>query len=353
MKDEFVSPAHLARHLEGREVATTLLLLDCRPQAAFNQGHIRSAVNTFCPSILRRRGSAKGYVRLETVLAPDMKWRVRAGEFSSVILYDDGSMARETSDLTLILHGLHKHAYGLQSVTVLRGGYPTFRSKFPELCDRSVRTVKPVPVAQCGQPSPIQLSRPAIDTQLMPSELLSHLYIGEEKHILHPDILHRIGITAILNVSTSCLDQPPSGFRYKSIPIRDNSTENISTWFNETLQYIEDTRREGGKVLVHCKAGVSRSATICIAYLMVHSSLSLDKAFDFVQARRTIIAPNMNFMQQLWEFERVLLMTSMRSSALTSSHHVTSLSCAYMSEMSPSLKRSASFEFNEECAFTQ
>ncbi|WAR21683.1 DUS4-like protein [Mya arenaria] len=328
MKDEFVSPAHLARHLEGREVATTLLLLDCRPQAAFNQGHIRSAVNTFCPSILRRRGSAKGYVRLETVLAPDMKWRVRAGEFSSVILYDDGSMARETSDLTLILHGLHKHAYGLQSVTVLR-------------------------VAQCGQPSPIQLSRPAIDTQLMPSELLSHLYIGEEKHILHPDILHRIGITAILNVSTSCLDQPPSGFRYKSIPIRDNSTENISTWFNETLQYIEDTRREGGKVLVHCKAGVSRSATICIAYLMVHSSLSLDKAFDFVQARRTIIAPNMNFMQQLWEFERVLLMTSMRSSALTSSHHVTSLSCAYMSEMSPSLKRSASFEFNEECAFTQ
>jgi len=56
-------------------------------------------------------------------------------------------------------------------------------------------------------------------------------------------------------------------------------------------------------VLVHCEAGISRSATMCIAYLMHKNGLTMDEAYDYVKLRRAVIAPNLNFMRQLSEFE--------------------------------------------------
>ena len=59
-------------------------------------------------------------------------------------------------------------------------------------------------------------------------------------------------------------------------------------------------------MLVHCLAGISRSATICIAYLMYAGRVSLDTAHDYLKHRRPLIAPNLNFMRQLAEFESQL-----------------------------------------------
>lgn len=70
-----------------------------------------------------------------------------------------------------------------------------------------------------------------------------------------------------------------------------------------------DERAKGGKVLVHCQAGVSRSATICIAYVMTHYGMGLEEAFDFVRARRSHISPHLNFMRQLQEYEIQLTTT--------------------------------------------
>ena len=72
------------------------------------------------------------------------------------------------------------------------------------------------------------------------------------------------------------------------------------------LCFADSVRREGGIVLVHCQAGVSRSATICLAYLMQHQDCSLEQAYDQLKARRSFISPNLNFMQQLLAFESQL-----------------------------------------------
>jgi protein-tyrosine phosphatase len=56
-------------------------------------------------------------------------------------------------------------------------------------------------------------------------------------------------------------------------------------------------------VLVHCQAGISRSATICIAYVMKLYGIGLEEAFDFVRARRSHISPHLNFMHQLQQYE--------------------------------------------------
>lgn len=61
-----------------------------------------------------------------------------------------------------------------------------------------------------------------------------------------------------------------------------------------------------GCVLVHCHAGVSRSATVVIAYLMQEKDLTFDQAFSFASKKRPVIFPNMGFQRQLQEWERLL-----------------------------------------------
>ena len=57
---------------------------------------------------------------------------------------------------------------------------------------------------------------------------------------------------------------------------------------------------------MHCHAGISRSATVCIAYIMKHHQTDLTQAYDFVKQKRSCISPNLHFMGQLLEFQKRL-----------------------------------------------
>jgi protein-tyrosine phosphatase len=65
-----------------------------------------------------------------------------------------------------------------------------------------------------------------------------------------------------------CIHETDNEFRVKSYNIRDNQHENIECIFYECFEFIEDSLKNGGKVLVHCAYGVSRSVTIVSAYLI-------------------------------------------------------------------------------------
>jgi Predicted protein-tyrosine phosphatase len=73
--------------------------------------------------------------------------------------------------------------------------------------------------------------------------------------------------------------------------------------FNSWVLPTDEARSNEKGVLVHCLAGVSRSVTITVAYLMYKLSLNLNDAFNMVRARKSNIAPNFHFMQQLHNFE--------------------------------------------------
>ena len=85
--------------------------------------------------------------------------------------------------------------------------------------------------------------------------------------------------------------------------MEDNENENILIHCVECIKYIHN----GKRVFVHCRAGISRSSSIVIAYMMYVNKLSYENAKEFVQNKRNVIAPNESFQNQLREFEDILL----------------------------------------------
>jgi len=68
----------------------------------------------------------------------------------------------------------------------------------------------------------------------------------------------------------------------------------------------DEARRVQCGVLVHCLAGISRSVTVAVAYLMSSMCLSLDDAYELVKSCRPHASPSLNFMGQLLDFETSL-----------------------------------------------
>lgn len=93
----------------------------------------------------------------------------------------------------------------------------------------------------------------------------------------------------------------------KCINISDTFETLVDKFFDETHNFIEEARKNHCNILVHCKAGISRSPTIAIAYLMKWKRLHLHDAYEFVKRCRPQISPNLNFMGQLMNYERRLL----------------------------------------------
>ena len=62
-------------------------------------------------------------------------------------------------------------------------------------------------------------------------------------------------------------------------------------------------------MLVHCGAGVSRSASLCIAYLMRRFGWNAARARKHCQSRRSLVNPNDGFWRSLCAFEQVLGIT--------------------------------------------
>ncbi|KJE92185.1 hypothetical protein CAOG_03199 [Capsaspora owczarzaki ATCC 30864] len=98
-------------------------------------------------------------------------------------------------------------------------------------------------------------------------------------------------------------------FIYHSLKIKDALGEDALGLFDSTFQLIHDAIERKEPVLVHCVAGISRSASVCIAYLMRSRKWSLKLAFQHVRSARSIISPINWFILQLQTYEQRLAQT--------------------------------------------
>lgn len=117
-------------------------------------------------------------------------------------------------------------------------------------------------------------------------------------------------ITAILNVSANPIANHWPGITYSHIPILDLPEEQLQNYFPVCFKFIEQNSSvDGGRVLVHCNAGVSRSVSIVTAYLMSTKKLTVQQALDVVRSCRPSAKPNQGFMKQLEVFEEFIRST--------------------------------------------
>lgn len=106
-------------------------------------------------------------------------------------------------------------------------------------------------------------------------------------------------------VSTNAEFYRDVGIAFKGLALDDTWMEEISRTFEESAKFIDEALSSGGKVLVHCLAGVSRSATTAIAYLMLRQGKSVENAVRTVRANRRIF-PNEGFLRQLVQLDMQL-----------------------------------------------
>jgi len=133
-----------------------------------------------------------------------------------------------------------------------------------------------------------------------------------------PEDLRRIGITHILNISTT-VDNPYPGITAMFINISDGGGP-IEKYFPQTYDFIQGALDAGGKVLVHCHMGISRSATIVIAYLMKALNMPYVEVLAMVKAKRPIVDPCLAFTWKLMEYQKELGIPSPLPSPMISPH---------------------------------
>ncbi|XP_036382841.1 dual specificity protein phosphatase 2 [Megalops cyprinoides] len=287
------------------------LVLDCRPFLAYSRAHICDSRNVNWNSMLRRR-SKSSVVSLEW-LVPDrtLLGRLRSGEFSLVVILDEDSPSvadlKTESLASMLLTALHAEVEaGNTQMCFLQGGFDGFFAMYPDLCVNAPAASGNNTAVRDPEPGMSGRTTPLYD-QDGPVEILPFLFLGSAHHSSRRETLAKCGITAVLNVSSTCPNLFEDELHYKTLRVEDSLVANIRACFPEAIDFIDSVKQHGGRVLVHCQAGISRSATICLAYLMHSRRVCLDEAFDFVKQRRRVISPNLAFMGQLLQFETDVL----------------------------------------------
>ncbi|XP_005165255.1 protein phosphatase Slingshot homolog 1 isoform X1 [Danio rerio] len=146
--------------------------------------------------------------------------------------------------------------------------------------------------------------------------IFDHLYLGSEWNASNLEELQESGVGHILNVTREIDNFFPGTFCYHNVRVYDDEATDLLAHWNDTYNFIVKAKKNHSKCLVHCKMGVSRSASTVIAYAMKEYGWTLEKAYNFVKQKRSITRPNASFMRQLAEYEGILDASKQRHNRL-------------------------------------
>lgn len=153
------------------------------------------------------------------------------------------------------------------------------------------------------------------------AQITRNVYLGSYQGAARClEAMKLLGITHNLMIgNTEFMPIPfPNDFTYKFIELDDDNTAKIEKHFDECIRWIEDALHapssktgsepsgfhQYNKVLINCWAGVSRSTSVVIAYLMKRLCYNYLESFESVRKARNWIAPNVGFRNQLIDFSR-------------------------------------------------
>lgn len=352
----FIEPSEVINKLKNN----VIILLDCRTWSEFSTTHIKDSVHLNCrDKITRKRLQTRKVTVKDLISCEEIKSKLESNEaktsatvaasqtvesvsFTSasiadecpspvamaavptlqrsssqlsaadvsgnmIVLYDDttselADLQSDANPLKIVQENIKQCGYK-KECKILKGGFKEFSKHWPSLCVLKEKSEKLLNAVFCDAQQ--DQSQAAIENAVM-NEIVPHLYLGNEMDAKDESKLEKEGIHYILNVTKNIpfyTNPNNSKFVHKRIAVNDCVSQNLKQHFDEAIQFIEEAKRNKSKVLVHCQAGVSRSPTIVIAYLMQSMHLSMNEALAKVRQIRPIVAPNLIFMSQLSDFE--------------------------------------------------
>uniref|UniRef100_U3KCR7 protein-serine/threonine phosphatase n=1 Tax=Ficedula albicollis TaxID=59894 RepID=U3KCR7_FICAL len=146
-----------------------------------------------------------------------------------------------------------------------------------------------------------------------PSRVFPHLFLGSEWNAANLEELQQNKVTHILNVAREIDNFFPALFTYMNVRVYDEEAAELLPHWNDTFLFLSRVRAAGGRALVHCRMGLSRSAATVLAYAMKEFGWPLERALRHVRHCRPGVLPNPGFMRQL-DFYQGILRASPHSS---------------------------------------
>lgn len=177
------------------------------------------------------------------------------------------------------------------------------------------------------------------------NKVVDGLYLGNIRDSENRESLSQNGITHILSIYNNA--KPVlENMTYLCIHAADTSSQNLSQHFKECINFIHECRLSGGACLVHCLAGVSRSTTVVVAYLMTITDHGWEDCLTAVKAVRSFVGPNYGFQNQLQEYQmtqvseyRAWLRSSFPPSSFRDREQVAALLCQYSEQQQQERQR--------------
>ncbi|KAJ9444559.1 Dual specificity protein phosphatase 1 [Diplonema papillatum] len=189
------------------------------------------------------------------------------------------------------------------------------RRKGPPLAPLSTLSEAHVPVHRLTEEEQLELAKHDSRSETL-SQITPWLFLGSHSDAMDKNLLRKHNIKCVLNTAKECDSSSSdssggespdrSDVEYQKLELADHADESISLHFFTAFNFLETWRKQNRNVLVHCRRGISRSATLVIAYLMQHQSKQLQEAYNHVRSRRSIISPNLGFVLSLEAFAQEL-----------------------------------------------
>ncbi|KAJ3117037.1 hypothetical protein HDU96_008081 [Phlyctochytrium bullatum] len=145
------------------------------------------------------------------------------------------------------------------------------------------------------------------------SRLNDYLFLGSDAIPTADDAvqqLQNLGVTHVLNmaaeINSKALLAPNCPIFHKWLRLQDSADQDVEEAIKEGTRFIDEarSRNPSAKILVHCRAGKSRSVTMVMAYLILRERMVLKDAYEFVRQKRSGVAPNIGFMLSLMRLEK-------------------------------------------------